>query len=189
MSVKVSKAYHQTIPQQLNELEVVTLSKKDPRHFEPLYRKYYEQIFRYINNRVSEESLAFDLTSQVFLKALKNISKYEYRGVPFSSWLYRIAKSEVYQSYRDDKSSRVINIETANIASLPLELDDYFEKENKIATIIEKLKELKPEELTLIELRYFENRSYKEIGEIMSLTENNAKVKSFRVIAKLKKMI
>jgi RNA polymerase sigma-70 factor (ECF subfamily) len=181
--------FHQTTQQQLNELEIVKLAQSDPLKFEPLYKKYYAQIYRYVFHRVEDEAVALDVTSQVFLKALNNISKYEYRGVPFSSWLFRIAKSEVYQVYRDEKSSRVVDIEVSNINFLIDEKDDDFIKEEKLAKIIEVLKTLKENELTLIEMRFFEKRSFKEIAEILYITENNAKVKCFRVIEKMKKLI
>ena len=48
------------------------------------------------------------------------------------------------------------------------------------------LRKLKEKDLSLIEMRYFEKRSYREIGEIINVTENNAKVKTFRALQKLK---
>jgi RNA polymerase sigma-70 factor (ECF subfamily) len=45
---------------------------------------------------------------------------------------------------------------------------------------------MKEKDLSLIEMRYFEKRSYREIGEIINVTENNAKVKTFRALQKLK---
>lgn len=185
----MNSVYHQTIPQQLSELEVIELAKKDPLKFEPLYKKYYPQIFRYVFHRVEDDVVAFDVVSQVFLKALNNIHKYEYRGVPFSSWLFRIAKSEVYQVYRDEKSSRVVDVDIANIHFLIDEIEDDNLKDQKIHKIINSLKLLKENELTLIEMRFFEKRSFKEIAEILYITENNAKVKCFRIIEKLKRMI
>ena len=47
---------------------------------------------------------------------------------------------------------------------------------------------MKDHQLQLIEMRFFEKRSFKEIGEIVGLTENNAKVKTFRALVKLKEI-
>ncbi len=47
---------------------------------------------------------------------------------------------------------------------------------------------LKEDQLQLIEMRFFEKRSFREIGEIVGLTENNAKVKTFRALIKLKQL-
>ena len=48
---------------------------------------------------------------------------------------------------------------------------------------------LAEEELALIEMRYFERRPFKEIGEILNITENNAKVKLYRILEKIKKIL
>ena len=63
-------------------------------------------------------------------------------------------------------------------------IEDYSE-ENK-AKLLKCLPMLKENQLQLIEMRFFEKRSFKEIGEIIGLTENNAKVKTFRALVKLK---
>ena len=179
--------YHQTEDKLLKELKWIKYAKENPRGFEPLYNKYHEQIFRYIYQRIDDKDMAFDITSQVFLKALNNIHKYEYRGVPFASWLYRIAKSELYQSFRDKKSRRTVNIDTVHVADMIDEMEEDSTDEGR-KLLIRLIGELNEEEVQMIELRYFEKRSYREIGEILEITENNAKVKSHRVLKKMKKL-
>ena len=110
--------YHHTEEKLLKELQWIKYAQENPRGFEPLYNKYYEQILRYIYQRIDDKEIAYDITSQVFLKALNNIHKYEYRGVPFASWLYRIAKSELYQSFRDKKAERTVNIDNVNLTHI-----------------------------------------------------------------------
>ena len=68
----------------------IEAAKRDATNFGPIYNKYYKQIFGYIYQRMEDKDVAFDVTSQVFLKALTNLHKYEFKGVPFASWLYRI---------------------------------------------------------------------------------------------------
>ena len=60
--------------------------------------------------------------------------------------------------------------------------------ENMREILIEVIGELPEVELQIIEMRYFEKRSYREIGEILDMTENNAKVKAHRVVKKMKKI-
>jgi RNA polymerase sigma-70 factor (ECF subfamily) len=177
---------HQTAQQMDDELGWISLAQKNPEHFGPLYKRYHEQIFRYIYQRMDDEESAFDITSQVFMKALFNLHKYEHRGLPFSSWLYRIAKSELYQSFRDRKNERTVNVETFQLFEMIDEIDEDQTEENRKKLFIS-LSKLKEKDVQLIELRFFEKRSFKEIGEILELTENNAKVKAFRAIEKLKR--
>ena len=178
--------YHQSQKQLLSENDSVEAAKKDPKQFEALYKKYYEQIFRYIHQRMDDKEMAFDITSQVFLKAMINLPKYKYKGVPFSSWLYRIAMSEVYQSFKDKKSTRTVNVDTSNVEDIIEEVEEDNTEEMRQA-LIEVIGDLPEVELQIIEMRYFEKRSYREIGDILGMTENNAKVKAYRIVEKLKK--
>ncbi|WP_211252690.1 RNA polymerase sigma factor [Crocinitomix catalasitica] len=186
-TMPTNSIYHHTEDKLLKELKWIQYAKEDPRGFEPLYNKYYEQILRYIYQRIDDKEMAFDITSQVFLKALNNIHKYEYRGVPFASWLYRIAKSELYQSFRDSKAKRTVNIDTVHLADMIDEMEEAGTDEDR-KMLIHLIGELNDDEVQLIEMRYFEKRSFREIGEILEITENNAKVKSHRVLKKMKKL-
>ncbi len=179
--------YHHTEDKLLKELKWIKYAQENPRGFEPLYNKYYEQILRYIYQRIDDKEIAYDIASQVFLKALNNINKYEYRGVPFASWLYRIAKSELYQSFRDKKARRTVNVDTATLSEVIDEMEEDTSDDSR-KVLIDMIKNLKEDEVQMVELRFFEKRSFREIGEILDITENNAKVKSHRVINKMKKL-
>jgi RNA polymerase sigma-70 factor (ECF subfamily) len=183
----VNLLYHQNAFRLEDELRQIEIAKKDPRQFAPLYKKYHEAIFRYVYKRVDEEEAAYDITSSVFVKALASLPRYEFRGVPFSSWLFRIAKSELYQSFRDKKAQRTVSLDSVTIVQFIDELNEDFSEEQR-TTLLNSLKLLKDHQLQLIEMRFFEKRSFKEIGEIVGLTENNAKVKTFRALVKLKEI-
>src|SRR4051812_1479618 len=99
----------------LQESRCVEEAKRDPLKFEALYNSYYEKIFRFVYQRVDEKEVAFDITQQTFMKAMLNIRKYEYRGLPFSSWLYRIARNELNQLFRKNSSHRTINIDETDL--------------------------------------------------------------------------
>lgn len=184
--MQTQSRYHKTKDQLLEENSFVEASKIDPAKFEHLYNKYHEQIFRYVYQRMDDKDLAFDVTSQVFMKALSNIHKYQFRGVPFASWLYRIAKSELYQSFKESNAKRTVNIETTHVYEIMSEIDEG-DNEALKAQLIKEIAALPEKDLQLIELRYFEKRSYREIGQIIGLTENNAKVRAYRVLRKLQK--
>jgi RNA polymerase sigma-70 factor (ECF subfamily) len=186
--MSLNQMYHQTSTVLEEEHQLIRRAQKDPEQFGPLYTKYHEQIFRYVHQRMDDQDLAFDVTSQVFMKALKNIEKYEYRGVPLASWLYRIAKSELNQAFRDRKAKRTVNVNTEHLSGMIDEMEEEGNDERR-KILFDALKTLSETDLQLIEMRYFEKRSYKEMGEIIDLTENNAKVKTFRALDKLKKHI
>jgi RNA polymerase sigma-70 factor, ECF subfamily len=166
----------------------IQAAQADPSCFEPLYERYYEEIFNFVYRRTVDESLTADLCSQVFLKALQNIGRYEFKGVPFSAWLYRIASNEVAQHFRRDSKQRVVSIEEAGLPEMFDEEDEHLDETRRLA-LVKALDKLKEEDLLLIELRFFEGRPFKEIGDILGMTENNAKVKAFRILNRMKKMM
>jgi RNA polymerase sigma-70 factor (ECF subfamily) len=171
-----------------SESETIKKAQSNPSDFEPLYNQYFERIFRFVYQRVETKDEASDITSQVFLKALTNINKFEYRKVPFSAWLYRIAVSEIGNFYSKSAKNRVVNVELENLGHL-IDSDDAELKNERIEAILATLKHLANDDLLIIEMRFFEGRSFKEIADILSITENNAKVKVYRVLDKMKEKI
>lgn len=179
----------QTIQEQMDrEAEQIRQAGKDPDAFRPLYEAYFSKVFRFVLHRVGDKETAGDITQQVFLNALSHIRKFEPRGVPFSAWLFRIAINQVNFFFRTTKRNRVLFVDHTTIEPLYEEImadqsmDDWLEK---LPRILEKLDE---EALQLVELRFFEGRPFKEIGGILGITENNAKVKIYRALDKMKKM-
>jgi RNA polymerase sigma-70 factor (ECF subfamily) len=180
---------HQTKEDIAAELEIIEKAKADPNRFTPLYNKYYKQIFLFVYRRADDEDITADITSQVFLKAILHLPKYEFKGVPFSAWLYRIASNEINQYYRSNKASRAISIEDSGIERLQGELMDDHDEKEKEQLLIEGMNHLSPDEIQYLELRFFEDRSFKEVAYILKITENNAKVKTYRILDKIRKII
>jgi len=177
--------YHHTEAQLEEELRWIEAAKANPEDFRPLYEKYYKAIFTYLYQRMSSKDMAFDVTGQVFLKALTHLNKYEFRGVPFSSWLYRIAHNEMVQVFRKQKEQRVINADINDLRFICEENKEVFFEEY-IPALKKLIGQLNEKELQLVEMRYFEKRPFKEIAEILNISEVNAKVKMYRIIEKLK---
>lgn len=173
------------------EWQEVQAAQADPRAFKPLYQRYYEPIFRFIYRRCEDEATAADICSQVFLKALKKLKTYEFRGLPFSAWLYRIASNEVTMFYRQQKRERTVSADTSIYHELvdedSIHVDDTPEEESLEQMLRSALQSLKPEELSLIELRFFEQRPFAEIADILGISEANAKMRTYRILDRLRK--
>jgi len=184
----INPAFHHTAEQLNEELTIIEAAKLNPEKFAPLYNKYYKQIFNYVYQRMDSKDNAFDVTGQVFLKALTNLPKYQFKGVPFASWLYRIAHNEVMQLFRSQKDKRAINADIGDLRFICEENETPFFEEY-IPAIKKLISELNSDDLQLVEMRFFEKRPFKEIAEILDITEVNAKVKMYRIIEKLKKSI
>jgi len=171
------------------EEHLIIAARKNASHFAPLYERYHEPIFRFVYQRLNDKSDAFDITQQVFLKALSNISNYENRGLPFSSWLYRIATNEMNSFFKKNSSKRTVNIETPCLNIIMEDMQYNYERDAMELLLMDVIAGLPDEELLLIEMRFFEKRPFKEIAEILNLTENNAKVKTYRLLEKMKTLL
>ena len=165
----------------------VQLAQQNPAKFRVLYNRYYESIFRFIFKRTVNETLSADLTSETFLKAMNKLDKYVFKGVPFSAWLFRIASNEIAQYFRKNKKIRIVAIEERTAHNLADEYEDREDLDINIKLLKNVIQELTPAEVELLELRFFEKRPFKEIANILDITENNAKVKVYRLLQKMKK--
>ena len=180
--LSINSKYHHSAEQLSREEKQIKAAKRDRSKFGVLYNKYYEQIYLFIFARIESEDTVADLTSQVFLKAMLSLERYEFRGLPFSSWLYRIAQNELRLFYRSRKSKRIVSADSEDLIHL---LEDFKEEEKEreidLEGLVFALRQLPPDDVELIEMRYFEKRPFKEVAEILEITENNAKVKTYRI--------
>jgi RNA polymerase sigma-70 factor (ECF subfamily) len=167
------------------EEQVIERSKKDPRDFGELYEKYFDRIFNYIYRQTDDEELAGDLCSQTFVNALNNINRYEFRGFPFSAWLYKIAGNEVNKHYRKNKGNKIFSIEELKVRELVEQGTDDWDEE-LITQLIRYMNELPTDMIQVLELRFFEDKDFKEIAFILDMTESGAKMRTYRALDKLR---
>lgn len=178
--------YHVTQAEIELEVQEINAAVEDMSRFSVLYDRYYVRIFRFVYQRIGDEDVTADVTSRVFLNAMLHLKSYKHKGYPFASWLYRIARNEVNQEFRKERSDRNFQAQWTDFQDLCSEVNELAD-EIHLKALAAALKKLKPADLEVIEMRFFEKRSFKEIGDILNVTENNAKVKMFRIIRRLKK--
>lgn len=181
--------YHQSESEIQREEKILRQAITNPEAFAPIYEKYYIMIFKFVLQRVENEHKASEIVSDVFAKAIFNLKKYKFKGTPFSAWLYRVAYNEIITTFRKQKKVRTVNIpDSAWSLFKKEEEEDNHDNSISIVKLKNCLKNLKPDEVTLIEMRFFEDRAFKEIGEILGLTTENARVKTHRTLKKLQKI-
>jgi RNA polymerase sigma-70 factor (ECF subfamily) len=166
------------------EYECIIKAQRDAKQFEPLYDKHYVSIWKFIYSRVEDKKDVADLVSNVFASALFNIKKYIPMGYPFSCWLYKIANNEINRYYQLSNKTRLVSIESSGVKQMAAETGKEFSEFNQVLAVA--LKYLNLAEMELIQLRFFDDKSFAEIANILDITENNAKVKTYRVLDKLK---
>lgn len=169
------------------EEDEIKLAQKDPRAFEPLYKRYFERITQYVYHRVESKELAFDITANTFYKALDKLSTYRSKGLPFGAWLYRIAFNEIQQHYRKTKTQAILNVNKRGINEIADTVQENSYPIND-EQLFNALQQLKNEEVELINMRFFEDRSFKEIADILNIGESACKMKLYRTLEKIKKL-
>ena len=170
------------------DAEWVIKAQLHPQYFDFLYEKYFSKIYLFVYKRTYNETLSGELCSNVFYKALINIKHYKNQGFPFSSWLYKIANNEIYEYFRKEKEAqRHLHIDSVQITLITEEYD--IERENLLTLVEKMIPSLTEEEIQLIEFRFFEKRSFKEIGYLLNISADNAKIKTYRIVDKLKTLM
>lgn len=175
---------------EIDDRAQIEKAKKNRDAFGPLYEKYFERVFLYIFKKLGDQDTTGDVCQTVFLKAMMNIDKYQDRGLPFGAWLFRIASNEVNMYFRKSKKTFVVEIEESGLVNMMKELDVSEEKVKELELqekLINILNKIKPEQSELIDLRFFQGMSFKEIADIYDITEANAKMKTYRLLEKIKK--
>jgi RNA polymerase sigma-70 factor (ECF subfamily) len=170
------------------EMQEVQAARKDPRKFEPLYTRYYKQLVTFVYHRTGERETAFDITAQVFYKALEKLDQFESRGVPFSAWLFRIAANEVNQHFRKTKKMRMVSIDADGLQELKASVhpEDTAAEDSRLFAALQQLGE---EEMELIDMRFFEQRAFSEMAAIKDMGESACKMRVYRILEKLKQIL
>ena len=166
------------------ELGEIGSAVADPRRFAVLYERYFADIFRFLLRRCSDRDLCNDLTQETFLKALLALPRYQHRGLPFRAWLYRIALNELRMHWRKRKEV-LIDLSYKQVAGLSEEMGLMGEDEDmrRLALALGKLDE---ERGQLIHLRYMDGLSFAEIGQVIGVAEDAAKMRVHRILQTLR---
>lgn len=172
------------------EKRIIEKSRKNIEEFAPIYRHYNKHIKKFFLYRVSGSEMAEELTSITFEKALKGLDNFQWQGVSFSSWLYRIARNTLIDHYRKkDKRDKTSPIEVGHHLpskeSSPEEMIETMFAEEKLYEII---KQLPPREQEIIYLKFFDGYTNKIIAQITDLSETNVGTIVYRTIKKLREM-
>ena len=178
------------------EKELLRQSKKDPQAFSILYDHHYTPIFAYALRRIGQYELARDVTAETFLKAFQKINAFEWRNIPLSAWLYRIATNEINLCFRAEKY-KPSALEDANIY-LPYEegietekaaLAKAFQENKEFMTIQQQLLDLDIKYQEVISLRFFEEKSIRQIADILGKNEGTVKSLLSRGLEKLRLLV
>jgi RNA polymerase sigma-70 factor (ECF subfamily) len=164
---------------ELSDQEAVAATLKDRQAFSVLAERYQAPLLRYIRRLGTlDMDVAKDILQETFIKVYINLNDYD-QALPFSSWIYRIAHNETLMHFRRQKNRPrpVKNEEELSLFDLiPAELDIVKESDAKLqsARIADAISTLKREYKDILILRFFEDKSYEEISDILEIPMGTA---------------
>jgi len=163
--------------EQIRQL-VERAQRKDKEAFAELFDLYYDRILNYVWRRTLDQDSSKDILSNVFLKVLKNLDGFEWRGGPFSftAWIFRIASNEVNQYFRQNRYYSELSFDPGDDNKAVEEIEKKMDKDKHLLVLNKAIRQLKPVYQEIINLRYFEELSYTEISEIMKKNESTVRV-------------
>lgn len=173
------------------EEQMIKAAKEDLSNFTALYEKYFKAVYRYSYKRVSlNKSLAEDITSETFVKAIENFEKFDYTGKPFVAWLYQIAHNLIVDYFRSKKEQNV----SLDSLVIPPEEDkesilSTLSKEELKKKITDNLEKLPDEVRNLFTLKLTEDLTFKQIAKTLDDTEGAVKMRYYRGIELLEEII
>jgi len=164
------------------------LRDRDPEAWAGVYEECFPRVYRYVAARVRDRADAEDLAERVFLKALESCSSFKWKGAPVSAWLFQIARNQIIDHRRTDKSGRSLPLDEG-IASDADGPEELVERSWEVRRAIEAVGQLTPAQRDVIELRFAGELSTAEVAGILGKTEGAVKVLQHSALAKLRKRL
>lgn len=172
--------------EQNDELKIAIKARDGDRDaFALLYDLYIKKIYDFIYYKTFNKEIAEDLSSQVFLKVLKNISKF--KSDNFAAWIYTLARHVVIDHYRDYKETK--NIEDCFDLPSKDNLIDLVSDNLNLETIHRALAQLSSSDRDLLIMRLWLDLPFKEIAANLGKSEAATKVSFGRALNRLRKSL
>jgi len=163
---------------------LVEAAQNDPARFAELYESNFERVYAFIARRVRERAVAEDLTADVFHKALANLAGFDWRGIPFASWLLRIASNVVADQWR--RSAKEIVEDPPEASTQAGGEQTELEEIERRARLFRMVEQLPIDQRRVIGMRFTEGKSIREIADEIGRTEGAVKQLQFRGLETLR---
>jgi RNA polymerase sigma-70 factor (ECF subfamily) len=164
---------------------LVRAAQERPDEFGALYERHFEAIYRYLQVRMAPADAA-DLTQQVFLKAFAALPKYRARGLPFSAWLFRIARNLAADHHRLNRRTPdelMTSVAESDSRVSPEEAALQMEMHGRLRLLI---RELDADKRELLAMRFAGGLSSREIAAVIGKSESAIKKQLTRILHNLK---
>ena len=165
------------------ERRLIEASQRDRNRFGQLYERYFDRVYAFAITRTRDRTAAEDVTAETFRRALQNLCHFQWRGVPFSAWLLRIAANAASDLLRQEARHTPLD-------SLPE--DEWEPWETRLIEVeqrtrlIELVRRLPKDQRRVIFMRFVDRRRNREIAQAIGRSEGAVKALQFRALQNLR---
>ena len=162
---------------QSEERRLVEAAQKEPHLFAELYEAHVDRVYAYVLRRVQDRTEAEDLTADVFRQALTGLAGYEPRGIPFAAWLFRIAANRIADRWHERAREAPAEKAPEPVAAAEVE---------RRAMLFQLVGRLPADQRRVVEARFAEQKSIREIAAELGRSEGAVKQLQVRALETLR---
>jgi RNA polymerase sigma-70 factor, ECF subfamily len=163
---------------------LIEAAQSDPNRFAELYENNFHRVYAFVARRINDRDAAQDVTAEVFHQALKNLGRFQWRGVPFAAWLMRIASNALAD--RRQQTSRGVEVQAEETLDNCAESSGDAVEVERRAMLFELVDRLPADQRTVILRRFVEQTSIREIAQELGRSEGAVKQLQFRALETLR---
>jgi len=168
-----------------HERLLIEAAQNDPSRFAELYESNFHRVYAFVARRVNDRDEAQDITAEVFHQALKNLGRFQWRGVPFAAWLLRIAANAL--SDRWQRAARGVEVQAEDQLEEQAESSSGNTAEVERHAMLFQLVDRLPEDQRLVIVRRFvDQKSVHEIAQELGRSDGAVKQLQFRALETLR---
>lgn len=163
----------------VDEESLVTRAQTDPAFFAELYESNFGRVYTYVARRVPTRQDAEDLTSEVFHEALRSLAQFQWRGLPFITWLLGIARKRLADRWRRNGKRPELALDDTDEAAVEAGLEE-------AVALFQLVDALPPDQRLVIQRRFVEQKALREIAQELGRSEGAIKQLQFRALQQLR---
>ena len=168
-----------------DERLLIEAAQSDPGRFAELYENNFHRVYAFVARRVNDREEAQDLTAEVFHQALKNLGRFQWRGVPFAAWLLRIAANALADRWH--RAARGVEVPAEDLVEgHPQSATGDAAEVERRAMLFQLVDRLHADQRTVVVRRFVDQKSVREIAQELGRSEGAVKQLQFRALETLR---
>jgi RNA polymerase sigma-70 factor, ECF subfamily len=171
---------------------LVARAKRDRQAFSGLYDRYVEQVYHFAYRRVKDHAVAEEITARVFHRALEQLPRFEWRGIPFGAWLIRIAANLIHDHqghWQRQVSLQGWAEDGADVIGADPSVEEQYATQQAADILWRTVSTLPVVEQQVLVYRFAREMSVREIADVMGRTEGAVKQLLFRAVKRLRQRL